>query len=309
MDQFAGFEPQALGHALLAQPEQRLAPAASNLPALLPQVAPAIRVQSLTKAYGSTLAVDDVSFCVPRGTTVGLLGGNGAGKTTTIAMIMGLVIPSSGSAHVLGCDMAKERYKALSRMNFESPYVAMPAKLSVRENLEIFGRLYAVPRLKDRISELIEEFDLGHVLHKPTGELSAGQKTRVSVAKALLNDPEVLLLDEPTASLDPERAEWVRASLRSYQERRGASILLSSHNMWEVENMCDHVVIMSYGKVIESGAPSELIRRYECESMDEVFHAISREEEEDWYEAEEGDEAISASSSPAAATEASSARE
>jgi ABC-2 type transport system ATP-binding protein len=299
MDQFATFEPQAFRRHALGQSEQNLAPAVRGLSALLPQVAPAIRVQGLTKIYGSTTAVDDVNFCVPRGMTVGLLGGNGAGKTTTIAMIMGLVIPSSGSAHVLGYDMARERYKALSRMNFESPYVAMPAKLSVRENLEIFGRLYAVPRLRDRIAELIEEFDLGHVLHKPTGELSAGQKTRVSVAKALLNDPEVLLLDEPTASLDPERAEWVRASLRSYQERHGASILLSSHNMWEVENMCDHVVIMSYGKVIESGAPSELIGRYECESMDEVFHAISRGEE-DWYEEEEGEKAMADLPTPAA---------
>ncbi|MFI4995781.1 MAG: ABC transporter ATP-binding protein [Hyphomicrobiales bacterium] len=257
----------------------------------LPEPPPTIVVQNLSKKYGSNFAVNDVSFSVPRGATVGLLGGNGAGKTTTIAMIMGLVIPTSGSATVLGHDMARDRYKALGRMNFESPYVAMPAKLTVRENLTIFGRLYGVTGLKGRIEQLVDEFDLGNVLDKMTGQLSSGQKTRVSVAKALLNDPEVLVLDEPTASLDPERAEWVRASLYNYQRRCNASILLSSHNMFEVEEMCDFVVIMSYGHVAEIGAPAELIRRYECESLDQVFKVISAEqEEEEWYE--EGEEGV-----------------
>ncbi|SDR13354.1 ABC-2 type transport system ATP-binding protein [Rhizobiales bacterium GAS191] len=266
-----------------------LFPVTQNLPvpvpgylpvAAEPAAEPAILVENLGKQYGSQWAVDDVSFSVPRGATVGLLGGNGAGKTTTIAMIMGLVIPTIGRASVLGHDMARSRFKVLKRMNFESPYVAMPAKLSVRENLTVFGRLYGVPQLKSRITELVEEFDLGDVLDQATGQLSAGQKTRVSVAKALLNDPEVLLLDEPTASLDPDRAEWVRACLRKYQRRRNAAILLSSHNMHEVEELCDYVVIMSYGRIAEIGAPQELIRRYECDSLDEVFFVIAREQEE-----------------------------
>jgi ABC-2 type transport system ATP-binding protein len=261
-----------------------LFPVTPDLPAAIGQDAdPAIQVETLGKRYGSQWAVQDVSFSVPRGATVGLLGGNGAGKTTTIAMIMGLVIPTVGSAKVLGHDMASSRYSVLKRMNFESPYVAMPAKLTVRENLTVFGRLYGVPQLKSRIEELVEEFDLGDVLDKHTGQLSAGQKTRVSVAKALLNDPEVLLLDEPTASLDPDRAEWVRTCLRKYQRRRNAAILLSSHNMLEVEELCDFVVIMSYGHVAEMGAPQELIRRYECDSLDEVFFVIAREQEEEDY--------------------------
>jgi len=285
MDNIEAFEP--------AGPQQNgmLVPVTTRPPLVAPSAPPAILVENLTKTYGANTAVKDVSFSVPPGATVGLLGGNGAGKTTTIAMIMGLVIPTSGRATVLGHDMARERYRALGRMNFESPYVAMPAKLTVRENLEVFGRLYGVKGLRARISQLVEEFDLGDVLGRATGSLSAGQKTRVSIAKALLNDPEVLLLDEPTASLDPDRAEWVRASLQAYQRRRNASILLSSHNMFEVEAMCNFVVIMSYGHVVETGAPAELIRRYGCESLDEVFMVIAREEgEEAWYEGERSEE-------------------
>jgi len=259
---------------------------------------PSIVVEKLTKTYGEETAVKDVSFTIKPGGTLGLLGGNGAGKTTTIAMIMGLVVPTSGRAMVLGHDMASERYKALGRMNFESPYVAMPVKLTVRQNLEIFGRLYGVKGLKQRIAALVEEFDLGDVLHKATGELSAGQKTRAALAKALLNEPEVLLLDEPTCSLDPDRAEWVRASLRSYQKERNAAILLSSHNMYEVEEMCDQVVIMSYGHVVESGAPWELIQRYECENLDEVFMTIAEEEAEYAYEEEQEEAAKAKSAAP-----------
>jgi ABC-2 type transport system ATP-binding protein len=241
---------------------------------------PAIAVETLCKAFGEHWAVDEVSFIVPRGWTVGLLGGNGAGKTTTIAMIMGLVVPTFGRAVVLGCDMARERHKVLSRMNFESPYVALPARLTVRENLTVFGRLYAVENLKARIEELTEELDLGEVLDRPTGKLSAGQKTRVSMAKALINTPDVLLLDEPTASLDPDRADWVRGCLERYRERHGATILLSSHNMPEVEQLCDFVVMMSYGKVVEMGGPRELIERYECADLDEVFIHLARREAE-----------------------------
>jgi ABC-2 type transport system ATP-binding protein len=238
--------------------------------------APAIAVEDLCKKYGSHWAVDEVNFVVPRGWTVGLLGGNGAGKTTTIAMIMGLVVPTVGRVMVLGCDMARDRHKVLSRMNFESPYVALPARLTVRENLTVFGRLYGVANVKARIEELTEDFDLGDILDRVTGRLSAGQKTRVSVAKALINDPEVLLLDEPTASLDPDRAEWVRSRLRAYQQRRGATILLSSHNMSEVSQLCDFVVIMSRGRVVAKGSPRQLVERFECENLDEVFIYLAR---------------------------------
>ena len=243
-------------------------------------VAPSISVEDLCKKFGTHWAVDEVNFIVPAGWTVGLLGGNGAGKTTTIAMILGLVVPTAGRAMVLGCDMTRERHKVLSRMNFESPYVALPARLTVRENLTVFGRLYGVANLKTRIEELTEELDLGDVLDRPTGKLSAGQKTRVSMAKALINKPEVLLLDEPTASLDPDRAEWVRGCLSSYQQRHRATILLSSHNMREVEQLCDFVVIMSHGRVVEMGSPLELVERHECEDLDEVFIYLARRQAE-----------------------------
>ena len=238
--------------------------------------APAITVQDLCKRYRAHWAVDEVNFSVPKGWTVGLLGGNGAGKSTTIAMILGLVVPTFGRAMVLGCDMARDRHKVLSRMNFESPYVALPGRLTVRENLTVFGRLYGVRNLEARIEELIEDFELGDVLDRVTGRLSAGQKTRVSVAKALINAPEVLLLDEPTASLDPDRAEWVRSRLRAYQQRCGATILLSSHNMSEVEQLCDFVVIMSRGRVVTMGSPRELTERLQCKDLEEVFIHLAR---------------------------------
>jgi ABC-2 type transport system ATP-binding protein len=240
---------------------------------------PAIVVENLTKTFGSHHAVDDVSFTLPKGATIALLGGNGAGKTTTIAMIMGLTIPTSGRVTVLGQDMASARHKVLRRMNFQSPYVAMPARLTVRENLNVFGRLYGVRDLKNRIGELAEEFGLGEVLDRETGRLSAGQKTRVSIAKALLNEPEVLLLDEPTASLDPDRAAWVRNLIRAYQRRRRAAILMSSHNMREVEEMCDYVAIMRFGRVVAIGTPEELVWDYACDTLEEVFVRVARGEE------------------------------
>jgi ABC-2 type transport system ATP-binding protein len=248
------------------------APALAEAPAW----APAIVADRLTKAYGTCQAVDGVSFTLPKGGTIGLLGGNGAGKTTTISMIMGLAIPTSGRVTVLGHDMAKARHKVLRRMNFQSPYVAMPARLTVRENLDVFGRLYGVPDLNGRIAALAEEFGLCDVLRRETGLLSAGQKTRVSIAKALLNTPEVLLLDEPTASLDPERAAWVRGLLMAYQRRTGAAILMSSHNMEEVVEMCDWVVILTFGRVAAFGTPAELVWRYGCGTLEEVFLRLSR---------------------------------
>jgi ABC-2 type transport system ATP-binding protein len=264
------------------RPDNAITPLAAELPLALPlqeqdgEGQPAIAVEYLCKRYGSHWAVDDVSFIVPRGWNVALLGGNGAGKTTTIAMIMGLIVPTAGRALVLGHDMARERHKVLPRMNFESPYVALPARLTVRENLTVFGRLYGVPDVKDRIAELAEEFDLGGILDRATGKLSAGQKTRVLVAKALINRPEVLLLDEPTASLDPDRAEWVRSRLEHYRDQHNATILMSSHNMIEVERLCDFVIIMSFGRVLEMGTPRQLMERHECESLDEVFIYLLR---------------------------------
>jgi ABC-2 type transport system ATP-binding protein len=236
---------------------------------------PAIVLQNLTKKYKSYYAVDDVTFYVPKGSTLGLLGGNGAGKTTTIAMIMGLIVPSYGSVTVLGHDMTFARHKVLKRMNFQSPYVAMPGQLTVRQNLNVFGRLYSVPDLKVRIAQVVEEFGLGDLLNRETARLSAGQKTRVSLAKALLNTPEVLLLDEPTASLDPDRSEWIRHRLRAYQRQHQATILLSSHNMIEVEQLCDYIAILSYGRLAAIGTPDALMRRYQCGSLQEVFFHIS----------------------------------
>ncbi len=239
--------------------------------------APAIAVTGLVKNYRDVRAVDGIDFSVPRGATVGLLGGNGAGKTTTIAMIMGLVIPSAGTAKVLGIDMAHERHRVLHRINFESPYVEMPKRLTVRQNLKVFGTLYGVVDLARRIDELAGELNLKSFLDRPSGELSSGQKTRVALAKSLINTPDVLLLDEPTASLDPDTADWVRSHLERYRRERNAAILLASHNMPEVERLCDDVLMMKEGKIVDRGAPSELVARYGRETMEEVFLDVARD--------------------------------
>src|ERR1700750_2045597 len=194
----------------------------------------AIEVADLVKLYKTTRAVDDISFRIAHGSITGLLGGNGAGKTTTIAMIMGLVLPTSGRIRVLGCSMPEQSAAVLGRMNFESPYVDMPMRLTVRQNLTIFGRLYAVPDLRERIAELAADLDLGDFLDRANGKISAGQKTRVALAKALINRPELLLLDEPTASLDPDTGDWVRSWLERYRDETGCTLLLASHNMLEV---------------------------------------------------------------------------
>src|SRR5262245_32811551 len=193
--------------------------------------APALAVRDLLKIYKTGTAVAGISFALETGTVTGLLGGNGAGKTTTIAMVMGLVAPTSGDIEVLGRQMPRDRYHLLHRMNFESPYVEMPHRLSIRQNLRIFGMLYGVRDIDGRIAQLAEELDLTELLDRPAGKLSAGQKTRVSLAKALINSPELLLLDEPTASLDPDTADWVRGRLERYRDERRATILLASHNM------------------------------------------------------------------------------
>jgi len=237
---------------------------------------PVIKVDRLTKRFDDTAAVDGISFAVPGGTVAGLLGGNGAGKTTTIAMIMGLVLPTSGAVEVLGHPMPAESAEVLGRMNFESPYVDMPMRLTVRQNLTVFGRLYAVEHLKERIAQLAADLDLDEFLDRPNGKLSAGQKTRVALAKALINAPELLLLDEPTASLDPDTADWVREHLETYRRTRGATILLASHNMLEVERLCDRVIILKRGRIQEDDSPSAIMARYSRDTLEQVFLDVAR---------------------------------
>jgi ABC-2 type transport system ATP-binding protein len=236
-----------------------------------------ISVQALTKRFGDTLAVDAISFAVPAGATFGLLGGNGAGKTTTIAMLLGLLIPTAGSIHVLGHHMARDRFAALARMNFSSPYVALPHRLTVAENLRVYGHLYNVPRIERRIAELAGQLDLNDLMNRPAGELSSGQKTRVALAKSLINRPEVLLLDEPTASLDPDTADLVRTWLERYQAESGCTILLASHNMAEVERLCSSVLMMKRGRIVDRGSPAELLDRYGRDDLEEVFLDIARD--------------------------------
>ena len=236
----------------------------------------AIEVARLIKLYKTTRAVDDVSFRIARGSITGLLGGNGAGKTTTIAMIMGLVLPTSGRIQVLGASMPDQSADVLGRMNFESPYVDMPMRLTVRQNLTIFGRLYAVKQLHERIEQLASDLDLKEFLDRANGKLSAGQKTRVALAKALVNQPELLLLDEPTASLDPDTADWVRQHLETYRKTHNATILLASHNMLEVERLCDRVIIMKRGKIEDDDSPDQIMARYNRATLEEVFLDVAR---------------------------------
>jgi ABC-2 type transport system ATP-binding protein len=242
----------------------------------MPAVTPAIAAHQLVKVYRSTRAVDGISFSLAPGSITGLLGGNGAGKTTTIAMILGLVSPTSGSVRVLGAEMPRERYRVLHKINFESPYMDMPHRLTVRQNLTVFGRLYAVDALAERIAALARELDLEELLDRQTGRLSAGQKTRVALAKALINAPQVLLLDEPTASLDPDTADWVRSHLERFRAQRGATVLLASHNMAEVERLCERVIIMKRGRIEDDDTPARLLVRYGRENLEEVFLDVAR---------------------------------
>ncbi len=248
----------------------------SGLPASDPTGFAAIEVAHLVKLYKTTRAVDDISFRIARGSITGLLGGNGAGKTTTIAMIMGLVLPTSGRIRVLGRSMPDQSADVLGRMNFESPYVDMPMRLTVRQNLTVFGRLYAVENLRVRIEKLAADLDLGDFLDRPNGKLSAGQKTRVALAKALINQPELLLLDEPTASLDPDTADWIRQHLETYRKTHDATILLASHNMLEVERLCDRVIIMKRGRIEDDDSPDNIMARYNRATLEEVFLDVAR---------------------------------
>jgi len=237
---------------------------------------PAIRVEGLTKRFDDLLAVDAIDFEVASGGITALLGGNGAGKTTTLAMLLGLLLPTSGSITVLGADMVRDRYRVLPRMNFGSPYVNLPKRLTVRQNLIVFARLYGVPRPAARVEALASELALEPFIDRQHGGLSSGQQTRVTLAKAMVNTPELLLLDEPTASLDPDTADWVRGYLQAYCARTGATILLASHNMAEVERLCRDVLMMKQGRIVDRGAPAVLIARYGRRTLEEVFLDIAR---------------------------------
>jgi ABC-2 type transport system ATP-binding protein len=235
-----------------------------------------IKVSNLTKRFKETVAVDSVDFAVERGVTTALLGGNGAGKTTTLAMLLGLLLPTAGEVYVLGADMQRHRHRVLPRLNFSSPYLELPHRMTVRENLTVFGKLYGVRALRRRIDALAENLQLGEFLDRMVGRLSAGQKTRVTLAKALINEPELLLLDEPTASLDPDTGDWVRGYLEHYRAETGATMLLASHNMGEVERLCDDVLMLRRGRIVDRGSPEALIARYGRQTLEEVFLDIAR---------------------------------
>lgn len=248
-------------------------------PPVLPPVTAPVTAEALTKRFGDVTAVNRLDFTIDAGSVTAILGSNGAGKTTTISMMLGLILPTSGQVRVFGADMARERHKVLHRLNFESPYIDMPMRLTVRQNLAVFGRLYGVQALATRIDELTTALRLTDLLDRPAGRLSAGQRTRVSLAKALINAPELLLLDEPTASLDPDTADWMRQWLLDFRKARGATIVLASHNMLEVERMADRVILLDRGRIVEDGAPQAIITRHDCASLEEVFLTIVRRQQ------------------------------
>ena len=236
-----------------------------------------IEVKKLNKIYDKIIAVKDLNFVINKGKIIGLLGPNGCGKTTTIAMILGLVKPTSGEVLIKGKNIEKERINLLEKMNFISPYVELPKKLTVEENLKVYADLYGVTNTNEKIYELVNELRLNEFLKKKTGELSSGQKNRISLAKALINDPEILMLDEPTASLDPDTGDFVRSFIEHYSSKTNVTILLASHNMNEVERLCDSVMMMKDGIIVDTGKSQELISRHGRKNLEEVFLKIVRE--------------------------------
>ena len=236
-----------------------------------------LEVIGLSKIYDERKAVKDVSFKVEKNEIIGILGPNGCGKTTTIGMILGLLKPTNGKVLINGIDIENNRVNLLDSLNFISPYIELPKKLTVKENLTVYGKLYDVKNLNEKIEYLSEKLRLDEIIKKITGELSSGQKNRVSLAKSIINDPVVLLLDEPTASLDPETGDFVRSFLEDYQKEQGASILLASHNMAEVERLCSSVLMMNNGSIIDQGKPDQLIKKHGRNNMEEVFLKLTRE--------------------------------
>ncbi len=236
-----------------------------------------LEIINLSKTFNKKDAVKNISFKLNKNEIVGILGPNGCGKTTTIGMILGLLKPSNGKVLINGIEIETRRVDLLDNLNFISPYIELPKRLTVKQNLEVYGRLYDVKDLKFKIEYLTEKLRLKEILHKITGELSSGQKNRVSLAKSIINDPNVLLLDEPTASLDPETGDFVRSFLEDYQKEKRSSILLASHNMAEVERLCSSVLMMNRGSIIDKGSPIELIKKHGRKNMEEVFLKLSRE--------------------------------
>jgi len=233
-------------------------------------------VTRLTKRFGSLTALDSLSFKVCRGDILGLLGPNGAGKTTAIHCMLGLITPSSGSVRIMGLDVARHRRKILSQVNFSSAYTALPSNLTVRENLIVFARLYGLKKARHRIDTLLELFEIEETNDRLTGSLSSGQLTRLNLCKAFLNDPEILFLDEPTASLDPDIAAKVRERLQELQQQRGLTMIYTSHNMQEVEQICDRVIFLARGRIVMQGSPAEIIKQSQSRSLEDLFIAIAR---------------------------------
>ena len=235
-----------------------------------------IKVINLKKSYGSKEAVKNINFEIKENEIVGLLGPNGSGKTTTIGMILGLLKPSSGEVLINGLKIEKYRYEILQKINFISPYIELPKKLTVKQNLIVYGKLYSVKNLKEKIDYLVNKLRLENLLNRITGELSSGQKNRISLAKAIINDPSVLLLDEPTASLDPEIGDFVRTFLENYKKENKVSILLASHNMDEVTRLCSSIMMMKNGSIIDEGKPKDLIKKHGRQNLEEVFLKLVR---------------------------------
>ena len=238
-----------------------------------------IEIKNLNKNYNNILAVKNINFKINKGSIVGLLGPNGCGKTTTIGMMLGLIKPTSGTVFINGQNIENEnnRTTILEKVNFISPYVELPKKLTVEENLKVYGKLYGVKNLKDKILDLMKQLNLLEFNKRKTGELSSGQKNRVSLAKALINEPEILLLDEPTASLDPDVGDFIRTYLEDFASKKGTTILLASHNMNEVERLCNEVMMMKNGKIIDKGTCNSLINKHGRKNLEETFLKIVRE--------------------------------
>ena len=239
-----------------------------------------LEVFQLSKVYNKREAVKNISFKINKNEIVGILGPNGCGKTTTIGMILGLLKPTKGRVLINGFEIEAKRVDILNNVNFISPYIELPKKLTVKQNLEVYGRLYDIKDLNEKIDYLSHKLRLNEIIHKITGELSSGQKNRVSLAKSIINDPKVLLLDEPTASLDPETGDFVRSFLEDYQKDKGASILLASHNMNEVERLCSSVLMMKNGIIIDQDSPANLIKKHGRKNLEEVFLKLTREKNE-----------------------------